>query len=226
MERIDVLLDPAKAALIQIAHFLPKLAVAVIVLLIGWLLTRVVRFAVIKGLRAINFPVLTERAGLDGFLREGGITTDTTEILGALVSWIVLMAALLIAFNGLDLSYVTELLGRIAEFLPRLIVALLILVFGLYFAGFAGSAVVAYCRSKKIPDADLLGKIVRSTTTAFVIVIALDEIGLGGIILRGAFLIVLAGVVLALALAFGLGGRRWAQEFLERWWPHHRRGDK
>jgi hypothetical protein len=226
MERIDMLLDPVKAALIQVAHFLPKLAVAVVVLLIGWLLARVVRFAVVKGLRAANFPVLTERAGLDGFLREGGIRIDTTAILGALVSWIVLVAALLIDFNGMDLGYVTDLIGRIAVFLPRLIVALLILVFGMYFARFAGGAVAAYCRSEQIPDADLLGKIVRYTILAFVIVIALDQIGLGGDILRGAFLIVLAGVVLALALAFGLGGKGWAQELLERWWPRRRRGDE
>jgi len=226
MERIDMLLDPVKAALIQVAHFLPKLAVALVVLLIGWLLARVVRFAVVKGLRAANFPVLTDRAGFDSFLREGGIRVDATAILGALVSWVVLVAALLIAFNGLDLGYVTDLLGRVAVFLPRLIVALLILVFGMYFARFAGGAVAAYCRSGRIQDADLLGKIVRYTILAFVIVIALDQIGLGGDILRGAFLIVLAGVVLALALAFGLGGKGWAQELLERWWPRHRRGDE
>jgi len=226
MERIDVLLDPIKAALIQIAHFLPRLAIAMIVVLIGWLLARGVRFAVIKALRAANFPVLTERAGLDPFLREGGITIDTTMILATLVSWVVLVAALVIAFNGLDLGYATDLLGRVAVFLPRLIVALLILVFGMYFARFAGSAVLAYCRGARIQDADILEKIVRYTILVFVIVIAIDQIGLGGDILREAFLIVLAGVVLALALAFGLGGKAWAQELLERWWPHHRRPDK
>ena len=226
MERIDMLLDPVKAALIQVAHFLPKLAVAVVVFLIGWLLARVARFAVTKGLRAANFPVLSERAGLDSFLREAGFRIDATDILGALVFWIVLVAALLIAFNGLDLGYVTDLLGRIAVFLPRLVVALLILVFGMYFARFAGGAVAVYCRGARIQDADVLGKIVRYAILAFVIVIAIDQIGLGGDILRGAFLIVLAGVVLALALAFGLGGKGWAQELLQRWWPRHRREDE
>lgn len=226
MERIDMLLDPVKAALIQIAHFLPKLALAFVVVLVGWLLARAARFAVVKALRAANFPVLTERAGLDSFLREGGIGIDTTAILGALMSWIVLVAALLIAFNGLDLGYVTDLLGRIAVFLPHLIAALLILVFGMYFASFAGSTVAMYCRSARIQDADVLGTLVRYTILVFVVVIALEHIGLGGDILRGAFLIVLAGVVLALALAFGLGGKGWAQDLLERWWPRHRRRDE
>ena len=49
----------------------------------------------------------------------------------------------------------------------------------------------------------------------------------GGEIVRETFLIVLAGVVLGLALAFGLGGQRKAAELLERWWPSHgRRNDK
>ena len=65
MERIDMLLDPVKAALMQIAHFLPKLAVAVVVVLIGWLLARVVRFAVVKGLAGGQFSRAdrTRRAG-------------------------------------------------------------------------------------------------------------------------------------------------------------------
>jgi hypothetical protein len=185
-----------------------------------------VRFALVKALRAINFPVLTERAGFDAFLREGGISVDTTAILGSLVYWMLLVAALVIAFNGLDLGYVTDLLTRIAVFFPRLIAALLILVFGMYFARFTGGAVAAYCRNARIQDAELLAKIVRGAILAVVVVIALDQIGLGGEILRGAFLIVLAGVVLALALAFGLGGKGWAQELLQRWWPRHRRGDE
>ena len=66
-----------------------------------------------RALRAINFNVLTERAGLDNFLRQGGMAADTTSLFGVLVYWLVILAALLIAFNGLGLSYITDLLGRV-----------------------------------------------------------------------------------------------------------------
>ena len=74
MDRFSIHLEPVRAFLFQIGAFLPAPAAsrrwwssA------GWLIAKVVRFAVIRGLRAINFHVLTERAGIDGFLRQGGM---------------------------------------------------------------------------------------------------------------------------------------------------------
>ena len=73
MESVDMLLEPVRAFLAQIGAFLPALALALLVLVGGWLVAKLARFAVVKALRAINFHVLTERAGIDGFLRQGGI---------------------------------------------------------------------------------------------------------------------------------------------------------
>ena len=84
-------------------------------------------FAIARGLHAVNFHVLTERAGIDGFLRDGGIESDTSDILALLVYWLVILAALIIAFNGLGLTYITDLLGRVLLFVPKVMVALLIL---------------------------------------------------------------------------------------------------
>jgi hypothetical protein len=102
-------------------------------------------------------------------------------------------------------------------------VALLILAFGAYFARFVGNAVTAYCRNVHIQDADILGRLAQYAIIAFVVLIALDQVNVGGDIVRQTFLIVLAGLVFALALAFGLGGREWAAELLERWWPRKKR---
>jgi hypothetical protein len=99
------------------------------------------------------------------------------------------------------------------------LVAALILAFGAYFARFVGNAITAYCRNVRMQDADALGALARYAILIFVVLIALDQVHIGGDIVRQTFLIVLAGVVFALALAFGLGGREWASEFLERWWP-------
>src|SRR5262249_29043030 len=138
---------------------------------------------------------------------------------GVLVYWVVILAALIIAFNSLGLSYVTELLGRVMLFVPRLAVALLILAFGTYFARFVGSSVTSYCERIELPDGQALGRIARYAIVAFVVVIAFDQLEIGGTILRTTFLILLAGVVFALALAFGLGGKDWAAQRLEEWWP-------
>jgi hypothetical protein len=78
---------------------------------------------------------------------------------------------------------------------------------------------MAYCRNIGIQDGDILGRLAQYAILAFVVLIALEHMQIGGDIVRYAFLIVLAGVILALALAFGLGGRDWAAQLLERWWP-------
>ncbi len=219
MDKVDMYLEPVRTFLAQVGVFLPRLALAVVVVIAGWLAAKVVRFGVVRGLRAINFNVLTERAGMDGFLRQGGIESDTTDIFGALVYWLVIFVALVIAFNGLGLDYITELLGQVVLFVPKAIVALVILAFGAYFAAFIGGTVITYCRNVGIQDGDLLGKLAQYAIVIFVVLIALDQVGVGGAIIRQSFLIILGGIVLALALAFGIGGRDWAAELLERWWP-------
>src|SRR5258708_959478 len=223
MDRFEVMLEPLRVFLTQIADFLPRLALALIVLIAGWLIAKAVRFAISRGLRKVNFHIITERAGIDGFLRDGGIRMDATDILAMLVYWIVILVALVVGFNLLGLTYVTDLLSRVLLFVPKVLVALLILAFAPYFPPFVVNPVSAYLRNVHLQDAELLGNLARYAILAFVVLIALDQVNIGGDIVRQTFLILLAGVVFALALAFGLGGREWAAEFLERWWPRKKR---
>jgi Conserved TM helix len=222
MQSIDMVLDTTREFLHQAAALLPRLVLALFVLLIGWLVAKIVRFAIVKALRAVNFNVLTERAGTDHFLQHGGLRGDTTTLFGLLAYWVVIIAALMIACSGLGLLYITDLLQRLELFAPKLLVAGLVIVLGSYFARFVGESIETYCRSAQIPDGDMLGKIARYLIMAFVLLIALSQLEIGGDILERTFLIILAGVVLALALAFGLGGKEWAAAMLERWWPRHK----
>lgn len=219
MQSIDILLETTQEFLHQVAAFLPRLALALFVVAAGWLFAKVVRFAVEKGLRAVNFKILTERAGTDGFLQQGGMHGDTTTLFGLLAYWVVLLGAAMIAFSGLGLTYITDLLQRVVLFAPKVLVALLVVVFGSYFARFVGCAVQTHCLDAKIPDADLLGKIAQYFIMTIVVMIALSQVEVGGDIVQKTFLILLGAVALALALAFGLGGQSWAAALLERWWP-------
>jgi len=219
MDRFEVMLEPLRVFLAQVGELLPRLGLALIVLIAGWLIAKMVRFAVVRALRAVNFHVVSERAGIDGFLKDGGISVGMTEILAALVYWLVILAALVMGFNLLGLAYITDLLMRVLLFVPKVMVAVLILGFGAYFARFVGNSVTVYCRNIRLQDAEALGALSRYAILIFVVLIALDQVHIGGDIVRQTFLILLAGVVFALALAFGLGGREWAAAFLERWWP-------
>ena len=221
MQDINVMLEPLRALLQQIGAYLPRLLVALGVLVVGWLVAKAARFAVVKALRAFNFHVLTERAGIDGFLQQGGTQKDTSDLFGAIVYWLVILAALIVAFNGLGLTQVTELLTRVLLFLPKLMVALVLLILGAYFGRFVGNAVAAHLRSAQISDAELVGHAVQYVIVTFVVLLAVDHLDIGGGLIQHTFLILLSGLVLALALSFGLGGRERAARLLERWFPDH-----
>lgn len=226
MNQIDIMLESVRAVLIQFGAFLPRLLLAVIILLIGWLLAKAIRVIVVKSLKAINFNVLSERAGIDRFLQQGGLQTDTLGILGALVYWLAMLGVLMIAFNSLGLTNVTELIGRVALFIPKVIVAVLILAFGAYFARFIDNSIITYGKNVGLEDVEILARFARYAILAFVVLIALEQVDVASDLVRQGFLIVLAGVVLALALAFGLGSQHRVAELLEKWWPQHKAGIK
>ena len=112
MDNFSVLLEPLRALLQQVGAYLPLLAIEAGVLVAGWLLANAVRLAVVKALRALNFHVLTERAGIDEFLQQGGTRKDTTDLFGAFAYLLVILASLIVASNSLGLQQVTELLER------------------------------------------------------------------------------------------------------------------
>lgn len=219
MDTLDLAFDPLRTLLAQVGAFLPRLGIALAIAVAGWLLAKAARYATGRALKALNFHVLTERAGFDGFLQQGGTDKTTSDLFALIVFWLVLLGALVVAFNGLGLSQVTELLSRVLLFLPRLLVALLVLVFGLYFARFVGQSVLAWCRASGIGDAEILARIVQYAIVTFVLLIAIDHLDIGGGLVQQTFLILLTGIVFALALAFGIGGRDRAAALIEHWFP-------
>ncbi len=186
------------------------------VLSVGWLVAKAVRFGVIRLLRALNFHVLTERAGVDGFLSQGGSSKDTTALFGWVGYAVIWLLALVIAFDTLGLRQVADLLGVALLFVPRLLLTMVLIVLGCYFARFVGEALRNYLRASGRADAELLGSVLQYGIVIFVVLLSVDHLSVGGGLIQQTFLILLAGVVFALALAFGLGGRVHASEMLER----------
>jgi hypothetical protein len=215
--------DTAREFVHRTAEFLPSLVKALVFVVLGYVLARIARFAVERALRAMNLNVLTERAGTDNFLAQAGLRGDTCTLFGLLAFWLVILESLVEAFGSLGLTYITDLLHRIVLFTPNLLIAMLVVIFGSYCARVLGNAVENFCLQAQVPDGDMLSRIARYIVLAFVIMIALSQVEVGGEIVQHTFLIILAGLMLALALAFGLGGRDWAASLLQRWWPHDRK---
>lgn len=216
MEQVDLVVESVRGFLMQLGEFMPKLIGVIVILLVGWLVAKLLAAIIVRGLKLVNFNVITERAGLDGFLRQGGMRKSTIDVLGLLVYWLVILVTLLAAFNTLGLTVVSDLFSKITLFVPHVIVAVLILAIGLYFARFVSDAVMAYGKNVGMQDATFVGRVAYYAITVFVILIALDQVQVGGEIIRFTYYILVAGTVLALAIAFGLGGQKWASGQLEK----------
>jgi len=216
MDKVGEVFEPVTYFLYQLGHFLPKLGLAVVVLLVGWLIAKVLHAAVIRGLKYANFNELTSKAGIDKFLKQGGVKKNTSQILALLIYWLVMLATLLVASEVVHLDVVSALFNSITLFIPKVIVAVLILAIGFYFARVISEVIIAYGKNVGMKDAEIIGRVAQYAIMAFVIVIALGQMDIGNAILVPAFLILFGGVVFALSLAFGLGGQKWAANQFEK----------
>ena len=115
MDTINIAIEPLRAFLVQVGAYLPRLGVALAIALGGWLLAKALRFAAVKALRALNFHVLSERAGVDDFLQQGGSRKDTADVVGLIVFWLVLLGALFVFNQAYLLAYLSAASQRLLE---------------------------------------------------------------------------------------------------------------
>lgn len=223
MDQLDLVLDTVRTYLVEIGRFLPKLTGAFIVLVLGWLVAKGTRWVILRGLRLARFDLLAQKAGVDEFLKRGGSKKTTIDVLGILAYWLVILITLLTAFNTLGLGVVAELLRRVVLFVPNVIVAVLIIAIGLYFARLLAESVVTYGRNVGLDDTEFLGRLTRYAIMTFVVILALAQMDIGGDILKNAFYILFGAVCFAFALAFGLGSQKWAGDLLERFFQERGR---
>ncbi len=224
MNQLEMSLEPLRGFLISVGEFLPRIVLALLVLLAGWIIAKMVRFAIARGpARGELQRAHRARRAWTASCATAASRPIPPASSALLFYWLVILASLVIGFNllGLDLHHRSPRArgavpaqgdGRAAH--PRLRRLLRALHRQ---RGHAPTAANVH-----IQDADLLGRLAQYAIVTFVVLIALDQVNVGGDIVRQTFLIVLAGVVFALALAFGLGGKDWAAEMLERWWPRRK----
>lgn len=201
----------------QLAAFAPRLLATLIILVAGYLLARTVRGLMGRLFGLLRFEVLTEKSGVDGFLKEGGIDLNLRDLLALIVYWLLLLLTFLVAANSLGLQMVAELFTRVALFIPNILVAILVLVSGTLLARFIGGLVLAFARNMALEGAETLAKLATWALLIFVAFVALEQLRIGMEILSSAFRLAFGAICLALALAFGLGGRELAANLLSRW---------
>ena len=211
-----LILDSLRDSWFQIAAFLPRLLVALLLLIIGWLLARGLRWLGVQLLRLIRLDTAAERTGVDDFLLRGGVRFTVVTLVGQIVYWGVLLVFVVAMFSVLGLTMGPDLVYRLTGYVPSVVAALAVLVFGTLIARFIRGLVEAYLNNFGVKSSARIALLVHGTLLAFVGILALEQVGIAVDLLTSAFKLAFGGLCLALALAFGLGGRSWAESILER----------
>jgi hypothetical protein len=196
------------------AHFLPRLMVMLILAFLGWVIAYIVEVILRSILRLIKFDRLSENAGASQLLTKAALP-PATEVLSRFVFWVTWLGFILLGVSVLGILGLQEQIARFFLFLPRLFAAVFILFVGLLAASFFSRAALLAAVNANVPSPRVLSLAARSIIIVFVLSVVFEELGLAEQTMLVAFGIAFGGLMLGLAIAFGLGGRDLAQRFLE-----------
>jgi hypothetical protein len=213
---IQLIFDPLREVYFKFINFVPNLLAMVIVIIIGVIVARIIRAVLVHTLKAVKFDSWSDRMGLTSAMRKGDLWSKPSEILGSAVFWILVIVAIMAGLSTLKLQAIDNLVESFVLYLPRAISAVIILVFGYIVAGFIGRAVVIAAVNQGIHYARLLAEGVRLLMIVLVLAMALEQLSVAPVIVVAAFSIVFGGIVLALAIAFGVGGIDTAKKIIEK----------
>jgi len=202
----------------QLAVVFPKVLAAGLLVILGGFIAKYVRKLAIRLLRVMRLDIAAEKSGLEDFLIRGGVKFTTVTLLGNMIYWLIIFVILLGALNILGLEVAADLFNKIILYIPNVLIAMIVVIFGMMFAKFIQGVTFTYLSNIKIEGAELISIMARYAILLFVMSMALEQLAIGGQILVSAFQIAFGALCLALALAFGLGGRDRAGKIVENMW--------
>jgi hypothetical protein len=197
----------------RLAAIGPAILIALTMLVLGIVLGAILGGLVSRVARGVGFNRHMERWGIGTSLRSAGILRPASDVLGLLFFWTTFVV---FASLGIDALGFGRASARLLDFLPALFAAVLILVVGWLVANFLSQGLLIAAVNAGLPEARLLARAAHWAVVLFAGATALTQLGIGKEMVLIAFGITFGGLVLALALAFGLGGRGVARELLER----------
>jgi hypothetical protein len=200
----------------RLAIIIPGLIVMIVLIATGLMLGWFARALVTRVARAVGLDRLMERWGLAMSLRRSGIFRTPSELLGALAFWAIFVLFASLGIDSIGLPGSAGATALLLAFLPPLFAAILILLVGLLIANFLSQGILIAAVNARVPEARLLARAVQWGVMLFAAATALTHLGIGKEMVLVAFGISFGGLVLTLALAFGLGARTIAHDILVR----------
>ncbi len=197
------------------AHYLPRLVVMLVIAFLGWVVAYLLKVLVRSILRLTKFSKLSESAGATQLLSQAALPSST-ELLSRFVFWVAWVGFILLGVSVLGIGGLQEYISRFFLYLPRLFAALVILFFGFLAASFFSRAALLAAVNANFRSSRLLSVAIRVIISIFALSMVFEVLGVAEQTMLIAFATAFGAIMLGLAIAFGIGGKDLAREFLEK----------
>ncbi len=211
-----VVVDPVKALTVKVLGYIPAIVGAIVILIVGWLLAKLLESVVVRVLKAIHLDTASDKAGIANVLAQGDIKLTLSELIGAVIYWLVALVVIATALGTLNLTVASELISRLVEYVPNILAAIFILIIGAFLGNFVSTVVRTAASNAGIEGAKLLSKMTQTVIIIFAVVVAIEQLKIASALIVLSVNIILISIGIGLALAFGLGCKDIAGKYVQQ----------
>jgi hypothetical protein len=217
----NLIAEPVRQMLTKILAYLPILLGVLAILIVGWIIAKALRRTIDWLLKVVHFDALADKAGVSEILKKGDLKVSAREVVSGIVYWLIIIMVLVMAVDALGLPKASDVLAGLFAYVPNVIAALLVLVVAMFLASFVSGIVRTAAGNANLPRPEIFASISRWAIIIFAATVSLEQLGIASLLVTTTFNIILGGICLALALAFGLGGKDVAAKYLEELKKRH-----
>lgn len=220
----DALTNRLEEGIFQIVAFLPRIAAALGILMVGLAIAKMVERGTDLALHRIGFDRWMQEGGVTEALERAGTTLDPSSVIAKLVFWTVMLLVILISADALGITAVSVLFAELLAYVPNVIAAVMVLVLGILLGEFIKDLVLASAGG--LPGGFNLARAAKAAIILLAVFMALDQLNIAQDIVLVFFIAVVGAAALAAGIAFGLGGREIAAQISREWYERNRAGSR
>jgi hypothetical protein len=213
---LDILFEPLTDFWVGFVKFVPNLVAVLIIVIGGFIFAWLAKVFFLRIFKVIKFDSWCDKVGLTALIRRGDIWVKPSDVFGRIIYWVLVIIFIMIGLGALRIQAIDNLTAQFFLYLPRAFSALLILILGYTIAGFLSRAVLIAAVNSGYQYAKILAEAVRLLLIVLILAMALEQLQVSPGIVIAAFSIIFGGIVLAIAIAFGVGGIEAAKRIIER----------
>lgn len=212
----ETIIEPLREFYRNVIDFLPNLLTSLLILVLGVIIAVVLKKILTRLFSAVNLDKLSEKFGVSDLFQKWGVKESLSGLILRVIGWLVIFTFIIISLRTLNVPTVERFLEEMFLYLPNVFIAVLILFAGYVLSNFLGQTALIASVNAGLKISGIVGRFVKFTVFFLAITMALEQLGIGKETVLIAFAIIFGGVVLALAIAFGAGGKEAAKDYIDR----------